>query len=558
MPLEKRQLRCAVYTRKSTDEGLEKDFNSLDAQREACEAYILSQQHEGWVLVAEHYDDGGFSGGSMDRPALRRLLSAVRAGRIDVIVVYKIDRLTRSLADFARIVDILDAAECSFVSVTQSFNTTTSMGRLTLNVLLSFAQFEREVAAERIRDKIAASKRRGMWMGGPLPLGYEVKDRKLVIVPEEAETVRDIMQRYLASDGIPALIEELERDGVVSKRRKMRDGSIAGGVPFRRGALAHLLSNRIYLGLITHKGEAFEGQHEPIVDRELFDQVQAKLSRRDIERTVQTDPDTISVLAGRISDQHGRAMTPTHTRNHGRRYRYYSSIPRDGCHEPAVRLPAVELEQAVTLAIAKFLRDPAKVREQLGERSEAEMANAVPDAIKLGRALAAAEGVELKKMLASLDMEVRVDADSIAATIDLGSLVPAGDVRSRSRLLVMIAVPASLARTGHEPRLKLEPAPGVPSRAGSALVDLLARAFATREQLLAMDQQAVAAMAVRHRRHLERTARLSYLAPDIVRAIIDGRQPPNLSARNLVRMASLPLDWAAQRRALQLDAHQPS
>jgi site-specific DNA recombinase len=558
MPAEKKHLRCAVYTRKSTDEGLEKDFNSLDAQREACEAYILSQQHEGWTLVAEHYNDGGFSGGTMDRPGLRRLLSAVRAGRIDVIVVYKIDRLTRSLADFARIVDVLDDAEASFVSVTQSFNTTSSMGRLTLNVLLSFAQFEREVAAERIRDKIAASKRRGMWMGGPLPLGYEVKDRKLVIVPEEAETVRDIMKRYLASTGIPQLIEKLERDGVASKRRKMRDGSIAGGVPFRRGALAHLLSNRIYLGLITHKGEAYEGQHEAIVDRELFDEVQAKLARRGIERDDRTAPDGICVLAGRISDQHGRAMTPAHTQNHGRRYRYYASIPRDGCHKPAVRLPAVELEQAVASAIAKLLCEPTRVREHLDGQSEGDLAQAVPAAIRLGRALAEAEGIELKRKFAELDLAVVVDATSIAATINLGSLVPASDSGTPSSLSATLSIPTSPVRRGHEPRLKLDPPPGVPSRTGSALVDLIARAFTAREQLLGMDQQTTSAVAIRHRRHLERTARLSYLAPDIIRAIINGRQPPNLAARNLVRMASIPLDWAAQRRALQLDSRKPS
>jgi DNA invertase Pin-like site-specific DNA recombinase len=549
-------LRCAVYTRKSTDEGLEKDFNSLDAQREACEAYILSQQHEGWSPIAEHYDDGGFSGGDMERPALRRLLAAVKAGRVDVIVVYKIDRLTRSLADFARIVDILDAADCSFVSVTQSFNTTSSMGRLTLNVLLSFAQFEREVAAERIRDKIAASKKRGMWMGGPLPLGYDAIDRKLVVVPEEAETVRDIMRRYLASEGVPSLVEELERDGVVSKRRKMRDGSTAGGTPFRRGALAHLLSNRVYIGLTTHRGVTYEGQHDAIVDCELFDAVQAKLARRDTERHERTDADAMSVLAGRITDQHGRAMVPAHTRNHDRRYRYYASIPRDGCNEPAVRLPAVQLEQAVATAIVGLLRDPARLGENLRGISDDIRTGAAVAATELASSLAASQGAERKRILHRLDVLLRVSARSIEAEVDLGALLPSSpDKNAQQPLRTRINVPSSLSRCGHEPRLKLEPPAGLPTRQRSALVELITRAFEARDQLLEMDAVAVATMPIRQRRHLERTARLSYLAPDIVRSILDGRQATDLAARNLVRMASLPLDWAAQRHALQLDAN---
>ena len=233
MASDTKKMRCAIYTRKSTEEGLDKAFNSLDAQREACEAYILSQQHEGWRALPDLYDDGGFSGGSMERPALEQLLDDVKAGKIDVVVVYKIDRLTRALADFAKIVDVLDQAEASFVSVTQAFSTTTSMGRLTLNVLLSFAQFEREVGAERIRDKIAASKAKGMWMGGGVPLGYEAKDRKLLIVPDEAATVNAIMERYLASDSIRSLVEELRRDGFVSKRRVMKDGLVRGGVPLK-------------------------------------------------------------------------------------------------------------------------------------------------------------------------------------------------------------------------------------------------------------------------------------------------------------------------------------
>jgi site-specific DNA recombinase len=255
-----RSIRCAIYTRKSTEDGLEQDFNSLDAQRDACAAYVLSQQHEGWSLVPDHFDDGGFSGGNMERPGLRDLLAAVRAGQVDVIVVYKIDRLTRSLADFAKIVEVLDEAGASFVSVTQAFNTTTSMGRLTLNVLLSFAQFERELTSERIRDKIAASKRKGLWMGGPVPLGYDVRNRRLVVNETEAETVRQLMRRYLECGSGRLLIEQLEREGVCTKVQNRTSGPHKGGIPFRRGSLYYLLANRMYVGEIRHRDEWVSGR----------------------------------------------------------------------------------------------------------------------------------------------------------------------------------------------------------------------------------------------------------------------------------------------------------
>jgi DNA invertase Pin-like site-specific DNA recombinase len=260
-----RRLRCAVYTRKSTEEGLDQAFNTLDAQREACAAYVLSQQHEGWTQLPDFYDDGGYSGGNIERPGLRQLLADVRGGRVDVVVVYKIDRLTRSLTDFAKIVDVLDEAKASFVSVTQAFNTTNSMGRLTLNVLLSFAQFEREVIAERIRDKVAASKARGMWMGGSVPLGYRVEDRKLVVVPEEAATVRAIMERYLQVGSVRELLIELQRDGFVTRQRTGKGGRNEGGGSFTRGGLNWLLSNRTYIGEVVHKGNIYPGQQDAIV-----------------------------------------------------------------------------------------------------------------------------------------------------------------------------------------------------------------------------------------------------------------------------------------------------
>src|SRR4051795_2463719 len=273
--------RCAIYTRKSSEEGLEQEFNSLAAQREACEAYIRSQQHEGWVSAKSLYDDGGFSGGSLERPALQRLLADIRERRIDIVVVYKVDRLTRSLADFAKLVELFDAHSVSFVSVTQSFNTSSSMGRLTLNVLLSFAQFERELIGERVRDKIAASKRKGLWVGGPVPLGYAAVNKKIAIVPAEAETVSMIFARYLELGSIRALTGDLKRRGLRAKERRLSNGDIRGGGPLGTGSLTHLLRNRFYVGEVVYRGEVFSADHEPIVERPLFEAVQARLSLPD-------------------------------------------------------------------------------------------------------------------------------------------------------------------------------------------------------------------------------------------------------------------------------------
>ncbi|WP_298016773.1 recombinase family protein [uncultured Parasphingopyxis sp.] len=320
-----RELRCAIYTRKSTEDGLEQDFNGLHAQREACEAYIASQRHEGWALHPELYDDGGFSGGNMERPGLVQLLADIRAGKIHVVVVYKVDRLMRSLADFAKIVEIMDGAGASFVSVTQSFNTTTSMGRLTLNVLLSFAQFEREVTGERIRDKIAASKKKGMWMGGTVPFGYRVADRKLHIEPDEAVTVRHIFARYLELGSVPVLADELKDAGVRTRRRISRNGNPYGGAILGRGALYAMLQNRIYAGDIVHKGKAWPGQHQAIIDDDLFAKVQDRLARNRVARKHGHHASAPSLLTGLVYDGLCRRMSPDHACKGKRRYRYYRS-----------------------------------------------------------------------------------------------------------------------------------------------------------------------------------------------------------------------------------------
>ena len=346
-----RKLRCAVYTRKSSEEGLEMEFNSLDAQREACEAYTASQKAEGWVLVPDRYDDGGFSGGTLDRPALKRLLADIEAGRVDVVVVYKIDRLSRSLMDFSKLVEVFDRHNVTFVSVTQSFNTTTSMGRLTLNILLSFAQFEREVIGERIRDKFAASRRKGMWMGGHPPLGYDVKDRKLVVNEAEAAMVRKIFERFLRVGSATALVRELAIEGVTTKR----------GKPVDKGFLYKLLGNRAYVGEAVHKGTAYPGEHQAIISRDLWDNVHSIIQQSPRSRAANTRAQTPALLKGLIFGADGRAMTPTHARKGGRLYRYYVAAGLlKGDLPPGVvrRVPAAEIETAVVDQLRGILRAP--------------------------------------------------------------------------------------------------------------------------------------------------------------------------------------------------------
>jgi site-specific DNA recombinase len=371
----KKLLRCAIYTRKSTEHNLDLEFNSLDAQREACEAYIKSQAHEGWRLVRARYDDGGLSGASLDRPALQELLGDLRGGKIDVIVVYKVDRLTRSLADFAKLVEVFDQHSVSFVSITQSFNTTSSMGRLTLNVLLSFAQFEREVIGERVRDKIAASKRKGLWVGGPIPLGYATVNKKLVVVPEDADTVRTMFRLYLKCGSVGALAEELASRNVVSKVRTIANGRTQGGGPYSVGALAHFLKNRFYIGEVVYRGEVNAGEHEPIIDGATFDAVQAKLAENIRVRRVRVS-NSPAILMGRIFDDRGNRMTPSHSNKDGVRYRYYVSHAvlqrRKQDAGRVARVPAVELERIVVEALRARLAAAGQIRDELSDREAIE------------------------------------------------------------------------------------------------------------------------------------------------------------------------------------------
>lgn len=515
-------IRCAVYTRKSSEEGLEQGFNSLDAQRHAAEAYIASQAGEGWTPLPEHYDDGGYSGGNIERPGLTRLLADIEAGAIDVVVVYKIDRLTRSLTDFARIVEIFEKHEVSFVSVTQSFNTTNSMGRLMLNVLLSFAQFEREVTGERIRDKIAASKARGMWMGGLPPLGYDIPkagSRMLRVNDEEADRVRHIYHRYLALGSVYTLQRELRAQGITSKRHVTRKGKVCGDTNFSRGALFHLLRNRTYLGLIVHKGETFDGEHQAIIEPQLFEQVQQQLdanSRRRIEgkeRTAAKAP-----LTGKLFDAAGEPMTPSFSRSrHGKLYRYYVSASlqqgQKGPNDDLVRrLPGAKIDAIVKNLLMCWL---PRIDEPLG----------VLDNIRLFPG----------GMLITLSGDRSVE---LTSTIDDGQLLVSAN-RHRTTIEVELALPLR----GGKRHIVL--GKRRPREKDKTLIAALRRAHTMVEK----DRGMPLALTASSSPYERRIQRLAFLAPDIQRAVIEGCQPHGLNLERLVK-SELPISWQEQRRLL--------
>jgi len=412
----RQKLRCAVYTRKSSEEGLEMEFNSLEAQREACEAYVASQRAEGWILVPDRYDDGGFSGGTLERPALKRMRTDIESGRVDVVVVYKIDRLSRSLMDFSRLVEVFDQHKVTFVSVTQSFNTTTSMGRLTLNVLLSFAQFEREVIGERIRDKFAASRKRGMWMGGWAPLGYEVKERKLVVNEVDARLVRSIFQRFLKTGSATVLARELIAEDARNKYGKLID----------KGILYKMLNNPVYIGVAVHKGVSYPGEHVGIVDRKIWDKVQARLQESPRKRAAATRAQTPALLKGIIFGPEGIAMSPTHTRKNGRLYRYYLSqtaLKQGSADCPATRVPAAEIEKIVIDQVRLLLLSPEIIvqtwrsaRKSIKGMSESEVRDALQAFDPLWNQLFPAEQSRIVELLvervdvltAQVDVRLRI------------------------------------------------------------------------------------------------------------------------------------------------------
>ncbi|MRS98910.1 recombinase family protein [Ralstonia pickettii] len=549
-------LACAIYTRKSSEEGLEQGFNSLDAQREACEAYVLSQQHEGWHALATHYDDGGFSGGTMERPALQRLLADVQARRIRIVVVYKVDRLTRSLADFAKIVEQFDAHGVSFVSVTQQFNTTSSMGRLTLNVLLSFAQFEREVTGERIRDKIAASKQKGMWMGGMAPIGYCANDRTLKVEPEGAALVERLYARYLALGSVRELKDELDRDRIVTPLRVSSGGRAYGGRPFSRGQLYRILSSPVYLGKIQHKDQVHAGQHPAIIEKERWAAVQAQLlQNRQGHRERQSSPST-SLLAGRLVDHRGRRLIPSHSQKRVKRYRYYVSEPlinqsRD--HAPdGLRLPAQELETVVVNALRNWLVDTHAVLQALSGIPPERVQGVLAVSHRLAKELD--EAAKQYSAIQRLVQQVVVEPQSVQVIVQPHTLLVHEATSHQSpHPTVTLAVPVQIRRCGLAMRL-LVTAPQPQRREPDArLIALQAKAQRWLEQLTSGKTESIADIAKAEgvtRAFVLRVIYRTFLAPDIVRAMLDGTQPPGLTSDALKQSVPLPIDWGAQRKLL--------
>lgn len=536
-----RKTRCAIYTRVSTDQGLDQEFNSLDAQREAAEAYIKSQAHEGWICLKDIYDDGGFSGGSMERPALQRLLDDVRARKLDVIVVYKVDRLTRSLADFAKLVELFDAYQVSFVSVTQSFNTTSSMGRLTLNVLLSFAQFEREVTGERIRDKFAASKKKGMFMGGVIPYGYRLEKRKLLVDPPEAEKVRLIFDLYLELKSLPKLAVALADRGILSRQRSYGDGKTIGGQPFRTGALSHLLANRIYIGDVRHHTQNYPGEHEAILDQSVFDAVQTELAAR-LNRENRTPYKSKAALRGLLFDSNGIRMIPSHASKSGLRYCYYQSwVLNQGQKEKAgivSRVPAQEIEQAVRAAVLE--RTGSGIMDPTDQNVPSEVNGpSWTDCIERIEVGVDSLTISLKQE-ASLADPGCDDAQTTAFTTTTTFTVPWSKPPMRRRR--ELTVPDD-STPQHRP---------IRSEARSRLLKAIAQARVWQHRLLT-DRTADFSTITRENAISDKTVRatlsLALLAPDIVEAAIEGRLHRGLT---VTQMTGLSTDWQEQRQALGL------
>jgi site-specific DNA recombinase len=544
-------VRCAIYTRKSSEEGLEQSFNSLDAQREACEAYILSQRHEGWQALSTEYDDGGYSGGNMERPGLTKLLKDIAMKKIDTVVVYKVDRLTRSLADFAKIVEQFDKQGVSFVSVTQQFNTTTSMGRLTLNVLLSFAQFEREVTGERIRDKIAASKRKGMWMGGTVPLGYDLEGRNLVINPEEADRIRSIYKGYLREGCVPSLQVHLEEKGIRSKRRISKTGNLSGDAAFSRGALYKLLSNRIYLGEIPHKGNSYEGRHAAIIDRDLWEQVQARLeeqARTPRKKSHRAGKDS---LKGLLFDATGNRFTPSYAVKKKRRYRYYVSqaaIKGRKHSESPMRLPANEIEELVTREIELLLRSPQRLLAILDGQNFS-----VVEPEQLITAVAKTSS-RPEDVLASCVRQIIIRDGKFELQFDrpaLLGLLLGKPVESSGEDHIVIEAEAKLRRCGGEVRFLLPPDRAGKPKQVPSLIRAIARAREWVDRIVAGEipnQRALAAATGYVERYISRVIPLAFLAPDITESVLEGTSSEYHSLGD--HLEDVPMVWREQRSRL--------
>jgi site-specific DNA recombinase len=528
-------IRCAIYTRVSTEQGLDQEFNLLDAQYDAASAYIKSQAHAGWTLIRSRYDDGGYSGGSTDRPDLQRLLDDIRARKIDVIVVYKVDRLTRSLADFAKLVELFDAHGVSFVSVTEQFNTTTSMGRLTLNVLLSFAQFEREVTSERIRDKIAASKRKGIWVGGNLPLGYEMKDGKIAVVEEEAELVRSIFRRYLELGGVNELVRDLRERNIRTKSRKLSTGRTRGGILFGRGALQYLLSNHFYVGEVKYKNEILPGEQPPIMDRALFDTVRQKALAQWSHRTlVRYKSDHL--LTGLLFDDAGYRMVSTHATKAGVRYRYYVSEPslhgeaKTASAGSVSRVPAADIEDVIVKSLKDHLANQRAKSTTNAARFDSR------DALAKLVARIIVQKDRLMVRLKSDDPDEASDPPDDRSLTILWQKPPSKRPR---QILLPHDVPRSEVRPERfERRVRLVSAI---ARGRRWLDDIVSGRVTTIAELCAREKCSA--------RQVNMTISLAFLAPNLVKAAVEGRLPRGIGVE---RLRDPPTEWGKQFEVLGL------
>jgi site-specific DNA recombinase len=549
-------IRCAIYTRKSSEEGLEQSFNSLHAQREACEAYVLSQRHEGWQLVGTHYDDGGFSGGNMERPGLKKLLEDIASKKIDTVVVYKVDRLTRALSDFARIVENFDKQGVSFVSVTQQFNTTTSMGRLTLNVLLSFAQFEREVTGERIRDKVAASKKKGMWMGGTVPLGYDWRDRTLIVNVPEAKQVREIFDRYLRLGSVFDLHEHLKTTSIRSKIRMGPTGHVAGGVALSRGTLYHLLSNPLYKGNIAHKGVLHPGMHAAIISDEVWQKAADLLKQNRVRRTKSKNQSSDRLLLGILFDQGGNRFTPTHASKKGRRYSYYISqaLTEKKKTKCIQRIPATEIEQTVVSRVRSLLASQVELARHFPDLSIREMRLLLTSALHHGELLADFGAAEAKNIIKTIvkrvvisesEAEIEIDRDGLGQEL-LGRQSPQHNQMDSARILLIC--PFTIKRRGQQVRMVISAGDEYESRPIPSLMKVVARSRDWGEMIVSGRARTLDDLIKTSgltRPYVKTAFRCIALSPLLVDAILSGRHRVDLTVRNLTR--DLSLEWGKQQ-----------
>lgn len=552
-------LNCAIYTRKSSEEGLEQEFNSLDAQREACESYIFSQKSEGWKALKNRYDDGGYSGGNTGRPGLQQLLEDIRSGRVRIVVVYKVDRLTRALSDFAKMIELFDTHGVSFVSVTQQFNTTSSMGRLTLNVLLSFAQFEREVTGERIRDKIAASKKKGMWMGGNPPMGYQPCERSLAIDESQAERIREMFRLYLEFGNIAKLKKEVDRRGWLTPARTSRRNNPVGGCYFSHGHLRNILKNPVYRGQIVHKGTVSDGLHPAIIDEVQWQTVQILLADKLKEHRTRRGAVASCLLAGLLYDDQGRKFTTDQGGKKTARYRFYvgSALPSsdEGMSIGTLRLPANEIEEVVINAVVRFLRDKERILELLCGVDENDAQSQLKQAAALAQQLSEGRAPDKIDVLQTVLNRVSVHSEHVE--IALSSFLEKTTVNNaKGSPSAVFKLPVKLKKRGKAMRLVVQPKEGEGSgTADPKLGSLISKANDWLSRLTSGRYDGVQAIATQEKMsssYITRVIYVAYLAPDIALRLLKGDHPPGLNAKKLLSLVPLPERWEDQRRLLDM------